>query len=305
MVLRIPILVVIPLALAVVLGTWWVGTRQMDFMKEPTAEQLAEIRVQAGASATAPDEKSNASAQDLETPPPPPEPPQREIDLGDLSHPPKLQDYAERAQQGAESLIILAGALEEKAEFQRALLAWERVLDCTKADAPQAEAAIAAIHRLRPTLPDWPGPPIQITLNAGTGKKLAKPLTTALEAAARDLERASAGIVKVKTSVTPGKAASSAKGATPVALWFEGAAKQSTSTDVLSFTVDGPEKLPEELRKAVFALLRARLVSGTAFTPPAPLADGESALAALHDRVTRVSWNEFAAGLNMPKKKRP
>ncbi len=277
----------------------------MDFMKEPTAERLAEIRVKAGSSVTTPDDKSSASAQELETPPPPPEPPHREIDLGDLSHPPKLRDYAERAQQGAETLIILAGELEDKGEFQRALLAWERVLDCTKADSAQAEATIAAIHRLRPTLPDWPGPPIQITLNAGTGKKLAKPLTTALETAARDLERASAGIVKVKAVVTPGKAASPAKGPVPVALWLAGTAKQSTSTDVLSFTVDGPEKLPEELMKAVFALLRARLVSGTTHTPPAPLAEGESALAALHDRVTRACWNEFAAGLNLPKKKKP
>lgn len=276
----------------------------MDFMKEPTAERLAEIRVKAGGSATAPDDKSSPAAQELETPPPPPEPPQREIDLGDLSHPPTLRDYAERAQQGAESLIILAGALEDKGA-QRALLAWERVLDSTKADSAQAEATIAAIHRLRPTLPDWPGPPIQITLNAGTGKKLAKPLATALEAAARDLERASAGIVKVKAIVTPGKAASPAKGPVPVALWLEGTAKQSTSTDVLSFTVDGPEKLPEELMKAVFGLLRARLVSGTSYTPPAPLAEGERALAALHDRVTRLCWSEFAAGLNLPKKKKP
>ncbi len=287
------------------LGTWWAGTREMDFMKEPTVERLAEIRVKAGGSAIAPDEKSSPAVQELETPPPLPDPPQQTIDLGDLSHPPSLRDYAERAQQGAESLIILAGALEEKGEFQRALLAWERVLDFTKADAAQAEATIAAIRRLRPTLPDWPGPPIQITLNASTGKKLAKPLATALEAAARDLERASGGTVKVKAVVTLGKAASPAKGPVPVALWLAGTDKQSASTDVLSFTVDGPEKLPEELLKAAFALLRAKLVSGTAYTPPAPLAGGESALAALHDRVTRLCWSEFAAGLNLPKKKKP
>ena len=78
-------------------------------------------------------------------------------------------------------------------EFQRALLAWERVIDLTKPDETQAAAAISAIKRLRPTLPNWntsPESAIAIELHAGTGKTMAKTLTPVLESVARDVEAA-------------------------------------------------------------------------------------------------------------------
>lgn len=305
--MRVPLPVVILLVLSVIGGTWWWNTRGMDFMTPPTEGKLEEIRVRVESSFPRADETDDAISAPPpppQPPPPPPEPPKPEIDLGDLSVPPALQDYGVRAPQGAAPMIELAKALEEKGEFQRALLAWERVLDLTKPTETEAATALSSIKRLRPTLPDWNGKPeaaITITLQASSGWRLAKPLKTALDEVAKDLQTASSGIVKIKPVFTQGK--NSPKGATPVAISLAGPDKKSTTTEVLSFTVQKPENLRAEIQKSVFTLVRAHLDNATAYTPPATLADGENPGDALSSRVTRLCWHEFATALNLPKKK--
>lgn len=238
-------------------------------------------------------------------PPPPPLPPKPVIELGDLTIPPTLKSYGEVSPKGAEHLIKLARALEDKGEFQRALLSWERVMDLTKADGNQLAAAVSSVKRLRPTLPDWnmkPETAIQIELHAGTGSKLATKLTPVLEEMAGDLQKASSGILKVKAIVTAGKSSRSSKSPTPVALWLTGPGKKATSTEVLSFTADSPEKLKEEVAKTVFSLVRTYLGKSTAFTPPIAIGDEDKAPEALNDRITRLCWSEFGTFLNLPQK---
>ncbi len=287
---------------------WWWHTRDMDFMTPPTEARLAEIREKIESSFPQADRVDDAISVPVvvEPPPPPPPPPKPEIDLGDLTTPPALQSYGERAPQGAEHLIELAQALEKKGESQRALLARERVIDFTKPDEAQSTTALSAIKRLRPTLPDWNAKPeaaIQIDLQASTGKKLIKPLTTALQAAALEIERTSSGIVKIKAKITVGKSTSSTKTPWPVAIWLNGPGKKPVSTEVLSFTVDSPEKLREEIEKNVFALISKYLGTSTAYTPPVSLAPGENPLDALTHRITRLGWREFANSLHPPAKK--
>lgn len=225
------------------------------------------------------------------------------MDVGDLTTPPTLQNYGELSPEGPAHLIELANALEKKGEFQRALLAWERVADLTPADPSQATTAISAINRLRPTLPEWNTKPearIQITLHAGTGKKQAAALVPILEGVARDLEAASSGIVKVTATVTAGKTSTTAKGPTPVALWLAGPDKKSPTTETLSFTVDSPDALRDDILKTVFQLVRNYLSHATKYTPPAALAESEDPQGALNFRITRLCWSEFAAALNLP-----
>lgn len=299
------------LALTVVLTAWWSNTRHLDFLTPPSAARLEAIRVKIESSLPQTDKVDDAISAPavVQAPPPPPppvEPPKPVVELGDLKTPPTLQDYGLLSPQGSAYLIELAKRLEEKGEFQRALLAWERVIDLTKADEGQAATAISAIKRLRPTLPDWnakPAKAISIALHAGTGNKLAKTLTPILEGVARDLERASSGIVKVKATVTAGKTSISNQGPTPVALWLAGPEKKSVSTEVLSFTVDSPDALRQDILKTVFLLIRSHLSRSTAYTPPAGLAGGENPQDALNSRITRLCWSEFATTLNLPPKK--
>ena len=307
--MRVPIPAVILLIIAVVGGMWWHGTREKDFTTPPSPAKLREIRTRVESSFPQNDKVADAisvPAKPIEPPKPVvvEPPPKPEIDLGDLTAQPTLTQYGERSPQGAPHLMELAAALEEKGQFQRALLAWERVLDLTKADENQAKAAVSAIRRLRPTLPDWntdPAKAIAIKLHAGTGKKMAKTLTPVLEQAARDIEKASAGMLKVTTEITAGK--SNAKGASPVALWLAGSTKKASSTEVMSFTVESPEALHAEVMKTLFQLVRGFLGQTTSYTAPAALADQENPQDALTFRITRLCWNEFATSLNLPPKK--
>ena len=286
-------------------------TRHMDFLTPPTEARLAQIRQRVESSFPQAERVEDAISVPVVVPPPPPPPeppPPPPIDLGDLTRPPKLQAYGEISPQGAEHMIELARALEDKGEFQRALLAWERVIDLTKPDGGQVATAISSVRRLRPTLPDWntkPETAIQIQLQASTGKKLVKALTSNLETVGKELERASSGIVKVKAVVTPGKTSNSSKNPVPVAVWITGLGKKPTSTEVLSFTVDAPEKLKDEISKTVFGLVRAYLVKSTAYLPPSDLSAVENPMDALSFRITRLGWSEFATSLNPPPKKAP
>ena len=298
---------VILLVLAVVGGVWWSNTRHLDFLTPPSETKLAEIRIKVKSSLPQEDHSSDAiSVPAVKPPEPPPLVAEPEMDLGDLTTPATLHHYAELKPAGAAHLSELAAGLEKKGEFQRALLAWERVVDLTHADAAQVATAISAIKRLRPTLPEWNSNPeakIQITLHGGTGKKQAGTLTSVLGDVARDLEAASSGIVKVTATVTAGKTSTTAKGPTPVALWLAGAAKKSPATETLSFTVASPDALREDILKTVFQLIRSHLGRATKYTPPAALAEDEDPQGALNFRVTRLCWSEFATALNLPPSK--
>ena len=280
-------------------------------MTPPSEARLQEIRIKVESSLPRADQVDDAISAPIvmAAPEPPPAPPveaKPPVDLGDLRAPLALQNYGELSPRGAAHLIELATALEEQSELRRGLLAWERVLDLTKPDEAQSATAISAIKRLRSTLPEWntkPETATLLTLRASTGKKLAKPLMAVLESVARDLERASSGIVKVKTSVMIGKTSSANKGPVPVALWLTGSDRKNSTTEVLSFTVDSAETLRHDVLKTVFQLIRNHLSNSTAYTPPAEMVDGEDPQEALNFRITRLCWSEFAAAMNIPLKK--
>lgn len=308
--MRVPIPVVILLILTVISGVWFGGTRHVDFMTPPSEAKLQEIRTRVELSFP----QGNQVAEPTPEPPPPPEPekpvvvepPKPEIDPGDLSAAPALTHYGDRVALGPAHLTELATFLETKGQFQRALLAWERVIDLSKPDTAQKTAAIAAIKRLRPTLPDWntdPAKVIPVTIHAGTGSKMAKTLAPELEKAARSIERASSGMIKIKTDITPARGNVKAKGPTPIALWMTGAGKKTSSTEVLSFTVDSTETLQQDILKSVFQLVSGSISQSTSYTPPDVLGPDEKLEDALNFRITRLCWNEVGTLLNLPPKK--
>ena len=281
----------------------------MDFTTPPPAAKLEQIRQRVQSTLPKVDlEKSAPPVAIVEKPAtPPPTPPKPIVDLGDLKAAPSLSEYTKNSVDGSDSVIELATQLEAKGEFKRALLAWERVIDLTKPDDRQAGVAIASIQRLRPTLPAWNEKSKlarPITLHASVGKKMAKSLLPVLEEVARDLERASSGIIKVKVKVSAGRTNAPAHYATPVAIWLTGSDSQSTSTAVRCFTLDSADALRPAILKNVFRITRSHLSRWTTFTAPADLNDAENPLDVLSYRLTRLCWSEFAAALNPPPKKK-
>lgn len=305
--MRVPLPLVIFSCLAVVGGTWWHGRRNTDFLTPPSESKLADIRMRVESSLPPADHPGDAVSvpPEIRNAPPPalPETLKPVIKPGDFTRPPSLYEYADLAQNGSNYLIDLAVMLEAEGQFQRALIAWERVIDTGKPDESQSSAAITAIKRLRPTLPDWntdPSQAIPITLHAGTGENTAPILTPILEEAARDLERASAGILKITATVAAGRGNLAASGSPPVALWLAGPTPKNRSTEVLSFTVDSPETLPQEVRKTVFRILRSYLARETPHPPPRSIADEVPPLEALNFHISRRSWLELGNLLNLP-----
>ncbi|MCX6873405.1 MAG: hypothetical protein NTW21_06300 [Verrucomicrobia bacterium] len=294
------------------IGIWWLGTRRMDFLTPPSEARLAAIRQQTEASLPPPRIRPPRSLPQVPvTPAPAPIPekkPEPGVEIGDLNPNPGLNTYAELAPKGARHLIELASLLETAGEFPRTLLAWERVLDSTQPEPPQATAAIAAIKRLRPTVPAWnveAAAAIPIVIHASTDTPLEKTLRTTLEQAANDLQRSSSGILKVTAKVTIIRKRSPRNTPPDVALWLSGSAEKSAATETLSFSVTKPENLQADILRKLFRLVSKHLEHDHACAPIIPAAADEAPLDVLEFHLTRLHWQDLGRSLNAAKAPAP
>jgi hypothetical protein len=306
---RVPIPVVLFLVLAVVGGIWWKNTRHMDFLKEPSVRELEQTRLGVEKRLAELVQLPIPQIPELLPPPPPPEPappvvPENPIvDLGDLKSAVTLQDYAKLVPQGAGALIELAMALEARGELMRASLAWERVVDLSKPTTAQLATALSAIKRLRPTLPDWntkPESAITLRLQVTVGKKLSKALTENLRSLAKSMESASSKIVKIETKVSTTK---SSKTQNALLVSMAGTTKKPTTSESIT-TAATPETLRHDILKAVFRIVANHLRETSTYSPVPAMNDGGSPQEALEFHVTRLCWQEFANGMNIPPKKK-
>lgn len=305
--MRIPILLVIPLSIAAIALAWWTGTRDDDFITPPSEQTLTQIRQRVENSLARPPERdapatSNPQRGDGQkiVEAPPPEPPKPAIDPGNLAEAPKLDTYADQAFKGGEYLVELASFLETEGHVLRANLAWERILDSIQPTAEQARAATHAMKRLRPRIAPWNDDPAAaktIIIQAGTGKNAAKKLKPILDQAAKDIEKASSGILKVKTNITVGKGQTFNDKAPPIALWFSGGAKDAPATEALTFTAEEKLDLNAVTNQTLYNILRAYFSRST-LTPPAPAPANEPFQESLEKRITRLTWDRLGSTLN-------
>lgn len=301
--MRIPFLLAIPLSLITVGMIWWFGTRDMDFLTPPSEARLEQIRAEALASLPVSRIEDDAISIKVPIPdgnPTIPDPIQIDpVDIGDIKSQPVLDSYSDRAPEGAAKLIALGKALEEAGAFQRALLAYERVLDLSEPDPEQIQTAIASIRRLRPTLPRWNNDKksaLPVVIHVGTGEKFADVLPEILGQITADLNNASSGLIDFSYKLNIGRSIRTTDAPTPVALWITGAGEKAPSTDVLSFTTDDPAVLNADLLKTIFNLTRGHLSKSASYNP-APEAD-DNALESLGSNITRLLWKEFGTLLN-------
>jgi len=302
--MRIPFYIAIPVSLLAIFVVWWVGTRNIDFLRPPSEARLTEIRKQAMASLPVSQAKRDAISivvPTLDTEVLTVEPTEliEPVEIGDLNSSPTLYTYSDRAPEGADKLLRLAAALENQGAFQRALLSYERVIDLAQGNPEQIQKALLAIRRLRPTLTLWNNEP-ELAQNAiihiGTGEKFAEVLPDVLDSITQDLRLASSGLIKFSSKLNIGRSIQSTDAPTPVALWITGAGQDSPSTDVLSFTSNDPDTLRNDLLKTIFNLIRTH-ISKTSSYNPAPEA-GDEPMPALQSNITRLLWNEFGTSLN-------
>lgn len=304
--MRIPLPLVSLIAIAVALGLWWGFTRRIDFLTPPSAEILEITRQRAlgsipRAEVPLPSQPPTAPQADhspprrIETRPP-------ESAEQVATRNPSLDTYANLAAKGSRHLIELSSLMEASGDRQRALLAWERVLDATHPQTTHLTAALEAVKRLRPLVPSWAArnAPFPVVIHLNTGSKyedLVKPL---LGQIAADLEHASAGILKVSTVFTATRKSSRKTTATPIALWLTGPGGDAPSTATFSFTVTKSTNLHADILRNLLKLTCNRLAEADKLTPGASPPKTEAPLDALSFRITRLRWHEFGQSLNPP-----
>jgi hypothetical protein len=288
---RVPIPVVIVLSIAAIAIPWWQGTRHLDFLKPPDEVVLAHIRAK---TTLAYREKSRLftvkpEPKDMATI----ESPVRAapaIDPGDPGTPAPLNAYAEHASEGAAAFVTLAVHLEEQKANARALLAWERVLDVCPDNAPQRQAALAGIQRLRPMVAPWNIDPVA-----------AKPIPAdALEEVvtkcAHELSRHSSGLLRFEPRVERPDRKGTPSAVLSLQLTAEGFG--AASTGFLDFPMaTEPDQLRREILAGCYKLIASQLAAFTEFTPPGALAEGDNPSQALETRITRLCWDEFGKSL--------
>ncbi len=303
---RVPIPLVILLSLGVIGVSWWLHTREMDFLEPPNALQIELARTYASGHLQRPAplfavEDEPAPIVEVE----PPEPLENGTDIDPLplpeaGRPLQLDAFADARPPDAARFIELASRLESMTRLSSALLAWERVLDTAQPDDEQRGAAVRAIKRLQasldPRAPDESSLPVVISVFA-PADRIELTRRAAREAAA-DLTAAAGGILAVDSSVA--------------------ALDPPRSTPTLVVRLRGPQRdLPEsgqrevpapadsdEIRKAILRALHklaaARIAAATELTPPSQADEGEEPALALANRVTRLSWRQLGESLQPP-----
>ncbi len=302
--MRVPLPIAILLALITISLTWWLNTRHYDFLSPPSEAEIDTIRREALASLVTP--SSTQDAISIKIPIPDntnttndPLTSLEPIDIGDITSPPALDSYSDRAPEGAETLLRLAAALENEKALERATLALERVLDLSQASPEHIQEAATSIRRIRPSLTPWNSDPQKshpAIIQIGTSEKFAEILPEILEKITTELNTASSGLVLFSYKLNIGKSIQNKNAPTPIAVWINGQGEEPISTDVLSFTSDDQETLHHEILKTTFNLIRSHLSKNTSYNPAPETLDDP--LPAIQSHITRLLWNEFGNNLN-------
>lgn len=310
--MHIPLPIAILSCIAAFGIVWYLGTRDKEFIAPPTPEELVEVSTEweKNRPNIPPPQPINAALL-ADTKPEQPITPAtvnerpEEITVGNLDESPGLAAYGAHGDKGTDAMVALATLLETKGEFQRGLLAWERVIDTTEPDDEQRAVATTAINRLKTGLPPWnpdPSDEIVITLRAGATLKDKAILTKALEQAAETINQASGHILKVETKASIGKVRGKRPPRVPVAIWFSRQPKGSDTpaeTPPISFMADPSQDkmLVAQIEAGVYALVRTHLKTNTSFSPLPEYPSGAKPADLLNLHITRLMWREFATSL--------
>lgn len=293
-------------ALGVTLLSWHLRTRQIDFLTPKGIELPAEdfgTDLAAGSASLQPPIAQGPAPTGpvaaIEEKAEEPEIPEiTDADLGDLESSPGLDAYRQFAQNNDLSrLLLLSSALQTRGEFQRALLALERIIDSGKATPEQLIETGHGIAALTPTLPRWnvdPTSEIQLTMEIGIPRTVDEPIkNAALELAT--LIRLHSGnqldiIPKINSAETDAPIENP-----PIALWFTTTGDESASSAVLTMKPSGEEsELLNELSLAAFQAIRSYLTKEGYALPPPLQATGKDLLTL---QITRLMWRDFARSL--------
>lgn len=307
--MRVSYPLVLALVLVLVGALWWFRTKEMDFLtpdglRGPLPEYVTHS-YDPNLQPSIPNPVSRSAVADPGSDPALRYAKETDLEFGDLKSAPGLSEYSEHSRKGAAYLARLAAGLETCGEFQRALLAWERILDSCQAGETERATAADAIVRIQPTLPRWnidPAGDIPILLQLGTPRAASDELSKTAREVAEFLRKDSSDVVAIVPRITT-SSIPNAPSRSPIAVYFTGPlGLRSAQSNVLSTNPpeDDPEALRRDLLETIYRLVQGYLATLEGFTiPPAP-AHPEDPELDFKRQITRLHWKRFADSLARP-----
>ncbi|MCH1420766.1 MAG: hypothetical protein L7W40_10735 [Akkermansiaceae bacterium] len=294
-----------------ILLTWYLRTKNMDFLT-PSGLEIVEteetsdlIDLSVVLQPKIKDQpKINRAIQQPKDPDkitPPKVKEITEFELGDLVASPGLDAYQNFARrESPDRLFELSSALRARGEFQRALLAFERVIDTSEADPNSRAEAAQGIAALTKNLPNWnidPSNEIILNLHLGMAQKPSDHLRDVLREVATRIRGASGDQLNIIPTIDSSDNSDSPTN-NPIALWLSASGDNTTSSAVITIRLAKKnEEHLEEISLAVFKTIRSHLIQFG--YPPASenLKKGEDYLSR---QITRLMWRDFAQSLHSP-----
>ena len=224
-----------------------------------------------------------------------------EFELGDLVSRPGLDAYREFARgESPDRLFELSSALRTRGEFQRALLAFERVIDTSKADPNSRAEAAQGISALTKNLPNWNIDPSNekiLKLHLEMAHKPSDYLEEVLQELATRIRESSSDQLKIIPTINNSDNPDAPTN-NSIALWLSASGNNTTSSAVITLRLARNDKEHlEAISLAVFKVIRNHLTQ--LGYPPASedLIKGGDYLSR---QITRLMWRDFAQSLHQP-----
>lgn len=233
------------------------------------------------------------------------EPRANPLEFGDLAAAPGLTEYSEHVPKGAAFIARLAAMLETQGEFQRSLLAWERVIDSTEATVADLEEAGNALERLRPSLPNWnidPEGDLTILLQFGSTRLPDETFSRVAQEVADFLREDSSDIVAVVPRITTSHFPD-APARSPIAVYFTGppgTASVQSNVKSVNPPLDDPAEIRRDILNAVYLLIQAQISTLEGIRIPQTPTNPEAPERDFTRRLTRLQWKLFADSLLRP-----
>lgn len=282
---------------------WHLRTKDMDFMTPENTPLPPEDHGDDLATGAPVMQPKIADGPKIDLPMPPKKPEEPVIaeildeDLGDLKSSPGLGEYRSFAREHeAVRLLELSSTLQARGDFQRALIALERVIDTSQNVTPEdLEQATAGISSLVPTLPRWsvdPETEIELTLLISSSAGVNDTIKNASLEVATIIRKFSGDqlLITPKIRRTP----SSSNETSPLTIAFaRDDFDDPISTAVFTLRTGG-ENEEDDFIKAVFRLVRGHL-AGSGY--PFPENVEAPAVELLSLQITRLMWRDFASSL--------
>ncbi|MDB4373382.1 hypothetical protein N9283_00215 [Akkermansiaceae bacterium] len=302
--MRISWPIVLVSVIGVILVAFHLRTRKMDFMTAANVELPPEDfgdDLAVGAPVMQPKIKDgpkiNLAAQPTEDE----VPVVAEItddELGDLESAPGLDEYRSFARENpAAQLLALSSTLQARGDFQRALLALERIIDtCAQVSPEELQQASDDIASLSPTLPRWnvdPSSESELVLHFQASKNTSEEVKAAALEIATLIRKHSGDQLEITPTVET-LAIQADVGSPPAALWISGPEKNQRQTALFSVRTSGDD-LTGSLISGTFSSVRGYLANlGYPFPQQSENVSPEDLLSR---HVTRLMWLDLAASL--------